>query len=168
MSHLAFAWHEISPLATELTAGVVRATLGSMLHFPQLLTLWRADGTGLQIRARMHDIALRLELGVLKLGLVNAEKEQPKPSLTGVRELSFATVGLPASFHGQNKVVKLVISEADTTADSGILITASDGKEIVIVAGVMPYSLAIRGIFSGPRIFQPAYKLEYYERVEIM
>jgi hypothetical protein len=167
MDHIAFSWAETHSLSAELKTDVVRATLGSLVDFPHVLTLWRADGTGLQISSRMHDIAERLEIGVLEFALVAAEMKEPKRSVTGVRQLSFAKVDLPTSFHNNNHVTKLVISEAGTTADSGILITAADGNEIVIVAGVMPYSLAIRGIFSAPRIFQPEYDLKCYERVEI-
>jgi hypothetical protein len=167
MDHIAFSWPEIHSLSAELKTGVVRATLGSMVDFPHALTLWRADGTGLQISSRMHDIAERLEIGVLKFDLVAAEKKEPRRSVMGARQLSFAKVDLPASFRSNNYVTKLVISEGGATADSGILITAGGGNEIVIVAGAMPYSLAIRGIFSRPRIFEPAYDLERYKRVEI-
>jgi hypothetical protein len=169
MNHLAFSWHGTSLLSAELTAGAVRATLRTMVDFPHLLTLWRADGSGLQVWSRMHDIAERVEIGVLEFALVKEKTEEPKPSSNGAREVSFIDIDLPTSFRSHNRVTKLVISEANTTAESGIVIRASDHKEIIILSSAMPYNLAIRGIFSMsmPRIFEPAYDFGCYERVEI-
>ena len=166
MSHLAFAWRETGSLATELTAAVVRASLMTVVDRPHRLTLWRADGIGLRICSRRHDIAERIEIGVLGFELVSEEKEDTRPSPSANRS-SFINIDIPAAFNGRNRATKLVISESGTTAESGFILTASDGAEIVIISGVYPYSLAVKGIGSMPHGFEPEYDLECYERVEI-
>jgi hypothetical protein len=167
MNHLAFAWHDISPLATHLTAAVVRASVTTVADRPHLLTLWRADGTGLRLYSRRHDISERVEIGVLEFELVSEEKADTRPSPERANRSSFINIDLPTSFDGRDRATKLVISESGTTAESGFILTASNGTEIVIVSGVYPYSLAVKGIGSMPHGFEPEYDLECYERVEI-
>ena len=167
MNHLAFAWDDISPLTTHLAAAVVRASLTTVANRPHVLTLWRADRTGLRLCSKRHDISERVEIGVLEFELVSEEKEDTGPSPERANGSSFINIDIPASFNGRNRATKLVISESGTTAESGLILTASDGTEIVIVSGVYPYSLAVKGIGSMPNGFEPEYDLEYYERVEI-
>ena len=167
MNHLAFAWDDTSPLATQLTAAVVRASLMTVADRPHLLTLWRADGTGLRLYSRRHDIAERVEIGVLQFELVSKGNDDTEPPPKRTSRSSFINIDLPSSFNGRNRATKLVISESGTTAESGFILTASDGTEIVIVSGVYPYSLAVKGIGSMPHGFEPEYDLECYERVEI-
>jgi hypothetical protein len=166
-SHLAFAWHETRPLAPELTAAVTRASLAMMVDKPHLLTLWRADGSGLRIGSRRHDIAERIEIGVLEFDLVRKDDRDTRPSPKGARRLSVVSFDLHPSFGDRLRATKLVISEAGTTAESGLILSTTDGREIVIVSGVYPYSLAVKGIVSMPHGFEPEYHLGLYERVAI-
>jgi hypothetical protein len=101
----------------------------------------------------MHDVAERREVGVLNFERVSA----PQPDET------IAAVTL--AFLGEIAVSKLVIHESGTTAESGVILRAH-GEEIVIVAGVYPYSLAVLGVVSMPHIFHPEYKIDRYTRVQ--
>src|SRR5437016_3354400 len=98
MSHLAFAWDETSSLATQLTAAVVRASLMTAADRPHLLTLWRADGTGLRLYSRTHDIAERVEIGVLKFELVSKGNDDTKRSPKRTNRSSLINIDLPTSF----------------------------------------------------------------------
>jgi hypothetical protein len=48
--------------------------------------------------------------------------------------------------------------------ESGVVLSARDGGELVIVAGAFPYSLAILGIGEAPHHFEPEYPLNSYQR----
>jgi hypothetical protein len=116
------------------------------------VTLWRSDGTGLRTFSQMHDVAERREVGVLNFERVSA----PRPDERVVDVASF-----------QNEIVvsKLIIHESGTTAESGVMLKARNGDEIVMVAGAYPYSLAVLGVVSMPHIFEPEYSMDLYTRV---
>ena len=76
-------------------------------------------------------------------------------------------IDVPDSFKRNVKTSKLVITDDGTTAESGIVLQASDGQEIIIVAGVYPYSLAISSVSFMPHGFEPKYPLDAYARTAI-
>lgn len=49
--------------------------------------------------------------------------------------------------------------------ESGIVLKASDGSEVVVVAGAFPYFLALSGVLPAPYSFQPEYPLDQYSRI---
>lgn len=119
------------------------------------MSLWRLDGTGIRIQSNMNDISERAEVGVLAFALVKAsEPDEIKKKL-------------PSSFKSPSRVSKLVITEQYCEAESGVVLTAADGKEIIIVAGAYPHTLAIDGIVSQPHIFEPEYPLAEYRRISM-
>jgi len=71
-------------------------------------------------------------------------------------------IKLPDSFNHQNSITKLLIIESGVKAESGIIIKETGGLEIIVVAGVMPYSIAINGIGNGLRMFEPEYQIKDY------
>jgi hypothetical protein len=101
----------------------------------------------------MHDVAERREVGVLRFSHVLASASDA--SLTEVT---------PTLDH-ELAVSKLVIEESGTSAESGVILTGADGDEMIIVAGVKPYCLAISGLPSAPSKFEPEYPLDRYARV---
>jgi hypothetical protein len=156
MNTLAFTWSGSSTLAQQLSQPVIGMSIGTMAHETLIsVVLWHSDGKGLQIRSIMHDIAEWVEVGVLDFTLVTT------------RERDETNIDVPASFGSNVKAYKLVITEAGTTAESGIVLQASDGQEIVIVAGVYPYSLAISSVSFMPHGFEPEYPLDAYARIGI-
>jgi hypothetical protein len=46
-----------------------------------------------------------------------------------------------------------------------VILKGDDGDEMIIVAGVKPYCLAISGFPSAPSKFEPEYPLDRYARV---
>lgn len=158
MRRFSFTWSGSAPhdLAQRLSRPIDRASVNIDEHGkPYAVTLWHSDGTGLRIRSRMCDIAERCEVGVLDFSIVTSAVKDEK------------TVSFPAAFYSGTKASKLVVSESGVNAESGLILESSDGQEIVIVAGVFPYSLAISCLSSTPHGFEPEYPLETYTRVEI-
>jgi hypothetical protein len=156
MNHLSFAWAEPTPLAAELSKPIKQVSVGPGITIsgPRFVTLWRPDGTGLRLYTEMHDVAERREVGVLNFERVSA----PQPDET--------IADVASAFQSEIAVSKLIIHESGTTAESGVIFKANNGEEIVVVAGVYPYSLAVLGVVSMPHIFHPEYKLDRYTRVQ--
>lgn len=122
---------------------------------PICLTLWRSDGTGVEVVSEMHDVAERREVGVLRFSLVSAS-------------LSSANV-VDLDSHFNSKIVpsKLIVHESGTNVESGIVLKSRDNSdEILILPSAKPCCLAIRGILSStPHIYEPEYSIDNYARV---
>jgi hypothetical protein len=58
------------------------------------------------------------------------------------------------------------MEESGTSAESGVVLSAAD-DQIVIVAGVFPYTLAVDGLLLAPHVFQPEYPMERYLRTPL-
>jgi hypothetical protein len=71
------------------------------------------------------------------------------------------------AFQGEIVVSKLIIHESGTSAESGVVLKAGNGEEIMVVAAAAPYFLAVLGVVSMPHIFEPEYQLDRYTRVPI-
>jgi hypothetical protein len=156
MNNLSFVYGEPTSLAAELSKPVKQVSLQfEPPGEPMVLTLWRSDGTGLRMYSKMHDVAERREVGVLNFELVST----PRPNET--------IADVASAFQGEIVVSKLIIHESGTSAESGVILQASNDDEIVIVAGAYPYSLAVRGVLSAPYIFDPEYPIERYTRAPI-
>src|SRR5580700_3820676 len=157
MNSLSFRWAPATPLAAELSEPIKQISVvfvGSNVG-PSSVTLWRYDGTGLRVYSQMHDVAERVEVGVLNF----------EPVCTPAPDETMVDVAL--AFQGEVAVSKLVVFESGASAESGVVLRASNGKEMVIVAGVFPYSIAVLGMGSMPHIFEPEYQLDRYKRVPI-
>jgi hypothetical protein len=101
----------------------------------------------------MHDLAERIEVGVLTFEQVSV----PRPDET--------IADAAPTFHGEVVVSKLIIHESGTSAESGVILKARNGDEIVIVAGAFPYHLALLGVSSLPNMFHPEYPIDRYMRI---
>ncbi len=156
MNNLSFEWAEQGSLAVELGKPIKQVSLEIAVHQrPMTVTFWRPDGSGLKLCSEMHDVEERKEVGVLHFSRVLA----PRPGET--------IAGVAAAFEGEIVVSKLVVHESGTSAESGVILKARTGDEIVIVSGAYPYSLAIRGLLSLPHVFEPEYPLDQYDRVPL-
>jgi hypothetical protein len=156
MENLAYGWEGSHPLAVEVTKPITHVSVYFDEHSrPMDITLWRADGSGLTIFSEMHDIADRVEIGILRF-------EQTK-SLQGNR------VVLPIALEFRQRIdaFKLTVHESGVLAESGIVLRAQCNREITIVAAAMPCFIAIKGVVEQPNIFEPEYPIENYERVPI-
>ena len=156
MNNLSFAWADPTSLVAELTKPVEKISLECAPHgTPMYVTLWRADGTGMRMHSEMHDLAERIEVGVLTFNVVSAPSEHE----------TFVDV---ASTFGQGvTVAKLIIHESGENIESGVVLGATSGDEIVIVAGAFPFHLAVNGLLSMPYRFDPEYPIGRYMRVPV-
>jgi len=156
MNYLRFNWSEPTALSAELIKPLAQISLQLDTHGrPMNATLWRTDGTGLRIQSKMHDVAERREVGILKFSYVSFPSEDE------------TIVDVRSRFGHELVVSKLIIQESGTSAESGIVIKTTAGLEILIVVGAMPYSLAVSGILRGTHIFEPEYPVDRYKNVAI-
>jgi hypothetical protein len=154
MKILPFEWSEAGSLKAALLAPISRASLKEFAHRPNVLTLWRIDGSGLRVRSSMHQINGRLEIGVLQFDF---ESEMPA-------DLVVVTFKAPLK---PRRVRKLVISESGVEAESGIVLECEDQNELTIVAGTYPYTLGINGLFESAHAFETEYAIDKYRSVEL-
>lgn len=157
MNSLSFRWAGPTSLAAELSKPIKQVSVGAGItkSGPGFATLWRPDETGLRLYSQMHDVAERREVGVLNFELVSA----PRPDET--------IADVASAFQGEIVVSKLIIHESGTSAESGVVLKAGNGEEIIVVAGAAPYFLAVRGVLSLPDIFHPEYSIDRYTRVPL-
>ena len=154
MSYIAFENPELLSLAAEISQPFIHLSMNLYSkRWPQEVTLWRPDGSGLKIISVMHDVAKGREVGVLRFS------STLPPSLGDI------DLDVSGSFEGVLAVSKLIILESGTEAESGITLMTTSNTELTIVAGAFPYTLAIRGLLPGPHMFKPEYHLERYRRV---
>ena len=153
MNYFPFIWTEpVSPeTASRWPLSKVSLQLG-VADRPVGITLWNPKGVGLQIWSEMQDIAEGIEVGGLAFSRVS--ESEPSEIFTDVE----------ISMDESRSLKKLVIEESGSKCESGLCIVTAEGREIVIVAGVYPYSLAIKGVISLPHIFEPEYDFDRYVR----
>jgi hypothetical protein len=154
MECISFGWKEPEPLAGELAQPIKRLSIEFAFHGrPVYVTLWRPDETGLLIHSDMQDVAERREVGVLQFGRVYKAETQE------------IVIEAPLVFQENLSISKLAIEESGVKCESGIILQANSGDEIAIVAGVQPYSIAVRGITWPEYNFEPEYPMEQYSRI---
>ena len=90
MKKLIFALHDITSLREELSRGFAQISFASAAHRrPISITLRRSDGTGLRVRCRMHDVAERVEYGVLEFEIIGTlQRRVSVPPLLALLEIS--------------------------------------------------------------------------------
>jgi hypothetical protein len=155
MNTIPFGWGETELLAGELSKPITRLSMESTDGRLVYITLWRPDKTGLLVHSEMHDVAERREVGILQFGRVY--EIEPQESV----------IEVPAAFSERLSVKKLVIHESGVDCESGVVFLAHSGEEIIILAGVAIYSLAVQGVTFPGSTFQPEYPLEQYSRIEL-
>jgi len=116
--------------------------------------LLRSDGSGLRFSVVMVDLAERVEVGVLSIE--SAEKNYFPEEL-------FA---LPPTFQQKLLPERLVLETDYGSIDSGLVLTASDGDQLVLVSGVYPYTIEVKASFAAGR-FEPEYRIDKYVRQPI-
>jgi hypothetical protein len=158
MNYLPYVFMGSVPLAVELNKPLRKVSI-DIVHpawGPRFFTLWHSEETGLKIFSQMHDIAERLEIGVLNFEKVTSLADNE------------TTADVSAAFDCSVEAFKLILDEEGTRAECGLALQANNGDQITIVPGAFPYSLAVLGVFeSTPHIFEPEYELDRYTRVPI-
>ena len=126
--------------------------------------LWHADGTGLKIQSRLHDIIDWIEVGALEFSRVT--RAVSGVSEIGVCETEVTEINLPNEFGTGLKATKLVLSTHGIAVESGVVLESAGGNEIIIVACSAPYMVAIKAPFIA-EAFEPEYDLSEYSREPI-
>jgi hypothetical protein len=122
-------------------------------HWATDFFIFRKDGVGLRFSVEMVDLAERLEVGVLHVDEATDECQPDKK------------IALPVELTGDLGVERLVFKVGGKEIDSGLVITAKDGAEIIIVSGVFPCTVEVKMTpASGIARFEPEYEIERYER----
>jgi len=153
---LTYGWEGSGPLAVEVTKPIRHVSIEFEPHGkPMYITLWRPDGSGLRVHSEAHEIAERMEIGVLRF--------------TRFESPSGSEVMLPIDpgFNQQVDAFRLVVHESGVKAESGILLRAKSGSEITIAAAAFPFMIAVNGVVQRPHIFEPEYPMEDFERLPI-
>lgn len=101
----------------------------------------------------MVTLAARREVGVLQFRNVSALAEG---------EIEHA---VPEAFRKSVALTKLIIVEGGNTAETGVILEAFGGQQIIVTAGVAPYTLSVKGIGRESELFSPEYPLNQYSRV---
>jgi len=149
-----YRWSERSSLEKELRKPIsyISLTIHREEWGPSAVTLWRANGQGLTVSSEANDVALCLEIGVLRFRF----RTRVDPG-----EVFLKT---PGAFARGTTPLKLLIKESGTTAESGLILTAPDGCQIFIVSGASPFTVAIRGDVDLTPEFNPEYPFDCYEK----
>ena len=139
-----------------LAQGISRVSIQADPNgLPFAVTLWHNSTAGTLIESAMHDLAERIEVGVLSATRVDAPAEKD------------VFIEVPSEFSGHLKLTKLLIDVQSRRLESGIVLTSQSGRELVVVAGAYPYSLAIHGLGDAHYRFEPEYPLDNYLRLAI-
>ncbi len=155
MKVLTFKWNGPSSLADELSMPLSYLSVEWADHAKvSQVTLRRQGGTGIRIHSAMHDVAERREIGVLHFSFVTDTFEEESFDLNG----AFQQTITPA---------KLVIQESGTEGESGIVLKAHNGHELVIVASSFPYFLYVGGVHGLKQSVVPEYSLDEYRRCDL-
>ena len=149
---LEFEWEDPCSLVVLLRSEIVGVTV---MHWrdtktPSIIFFKKLSGEIIRVQSNMHDIATRVEVGVLVFS-------------REITELVTHDLNYIHGMTGNNLVQKLTLIESGTKAECGIMITSRIGSRIVVLPGVAPFSLAILGIEGVESDFRPEYKLERYE-----
>jgi hypothetical protein len=137
---------------SELAQGISGISLRIAPHGrPIAVTLWQTTMSGMRIESVMHDMAERIEVGVLSITHVDA------PFADEV------LIEAPDAFRYGVTLTKLFLMVENTYVESGLSLHGRDGCEIVIVTGAFPYSLAISGVGEWPHLFEPEYPITLYQ-----
>lgn len=156
MSEINIIWRSGDQTDAALVQGVDRASIRTAAHGrPIAVTLWQRSGIGTRIESMMHDLAPRLEVGILSMTRVSAPFGDE------------IFVEAPSEFARDLALTKLFIEVESNRLESGVILTGRSERELVIVAGAYPYSLAIFGLGDAPHRFEPEYPLNAYQRDKI-
>jgi hypothetical protein len=155
MKTLGFIWEEPSSLLERLSQPVAYLSIEQdVANRPLAVHLHHHSGIVTEISSQMHDIAPRTEVGVLKFSTV------------GGKSTNGLTFELEGMFFTATSIEKLVITEGEFEAESGLVLTYPRQTEIVIVASTAPYVLAIKLPWETPALtFSPEYPLKDYHRI---
>jgi hypothetical protein len=152
-SHHPFVWASTGPSPALLRHPFHRLAVRFInARILASVVLWWPDGTAVEIQSDMVDITDTLEIGVLHFSAVR--------KLNAGHSEQFFDVS--PRFTEKFTASRLLIKESGITAESGIAFESNNGKRVIVVAGSIPFTLAVLGISDTLKQFQPEYELGGY------
>lgn len=157
MKSIEFSSAEIESIAEELKKSVSRISMQKIAGGAMVgLILWRPDGAGLCFRSKMHDIAPRVELGVLDFSKIGSEKEKGLEGFLDGRVLPFDPL----------EVFVMSVETEGVIVESGVLFRFADGC-VSVFCGASPYTLVFNDSRFRVNNFNTEYQLSEYSRRKI-
>ena len=143
------------PVQELLSRNVLCISLGPEIHtrFNEI-TLWHTKWEGVRISSQMHDVAERLEVGVLHFEKISTLDSHAKV-------FDFDPQLRP--HHG----VTMIIREAGISLESGVKLFFQNGQELLVLPADFPCALAVSGSCLPGINSTPEYKVEDYEPVAL-
>ncbi len=156
MRKVAFKWDGSQSLKSVLSVPFYKVSMRQSAEHavpPHSVTLWRVDGTWLEIYSTMYAISDRSEVGVLAFEMV---AEPSNESVVVDMQPPF----IPA------EIKKFLIKDEDVLAESGIKLSTAQDKVISVLAADFPCTVAVGGVGNDiPHVFDTAYEIDKYEVV---
>ena len=149
MKNISFSQVLDVALETSLSAGLIGVSINRLQHSrPESIILWLTNRNGVKVQSKVTEVGEKLEIGFLVFRHVG--------------KISFDSSydNLPDSFKRINKIEKLQYVDRSVTVDSGLIVESTDGMELVLVAGALPFTIEINQPWASD--FQPEYPLEDY------
>jgi hypothetical protein len=144
-----FIWEGQGDFHAALYRPIQRVALTMLVGRPSVLYFGHPDGSWLRIANQMHDLADRREVGSLALG-DGAPPQAP--------EFEVQVSAIPL------RVDKLILVERNVRIEAGIAIQLTATRELRVLPGAYPYTLAIEGLWDQPHVFEPEYPTSEYRR----
>lgn len=153
--HLKFDLEGIDSVQSMIFRGIAGYALDSLVpHGMSTIWLFLGDGAILKINTRMTDTVGWNEVGTLVFRPVVEGDDVPR------------MMPLPQGWRNVVTVEKLLVTDDDFSAESGLQITNDLGEVLTIVCSENVYQIEIAAPFFVGR-FLPEYELTHYKRVPI-
>ena len=144
---------DLTPLANGVRRGQLKRLSSDFSPFGSVsATLWLTSGEGFRLTSVMHTVAESIAVGILQIEPVL------QPAADEV------SVNLPWTFKNGGTIAKLLVEQAGTRAESGLLLRSADNDEITIVPAAFPHHLFIRCADTPPQEATPEYPLTRYRQ----
>lgn len=143
---------DIAPLANGVRRGQLKRLSSDFSPYGSLsATLWLTSGEGFRLSSAMHTLGDSIAVGILRIEPVI----QPQPEET--------SINLPWTFKNGGSVSRLILEQATTRVESGLLLRSADNDEIILVPAAFPHHLYIGGLdMPSPQDATPEYSLSRY------
>ena len=157
MSDYPFEWKGSGPLVDALKRPLELISLMLDKYGKvETVTFWADHANGVRVHSYMHDVAERVEVGVLSFELASQTTE-------GEYLIRFDQILTPYL------VSKLIILESGKVLESGLVLRFVDGQEFLVVPSDFPCCLTVKtkGIDLPKTLPNTEYSLDRYDAFDM-
>ena len=157
MSDYPFEWKGSESLVDALKRPLESISLMLDKHGKvETVTFWADHANGVRVHSHMHDVAERVEVGVLSFELASQTTE-------GEYLVRFDQVLTPYL------VSKLIVLESGKVLESGLVLRFVDGQEFLVVPSDFPCCLAVKtkGMDLPKTLPNTEYSLDRYDAFDM-